>query len=417
MDVLLVGSGGREHALAWKLKQSPEVGKIYIAPGNGGTSSVGENVPMSSTDIVGLLGFAKEHKIGLTIVGPENPLELGIVDAFREAGLKIFGPTKAAATIESSKAFAKEAMAAADVPTAQFKSFNDVTAAKEYVRERGSPIVIKDSGLVRGKGVHICTSLAEADAALEDIFSAEGKQVVIEDFLEGPEVSIHALCAGTDFVLFPASQDHKRIGEGDTGNMTGGIGAIYPLPFVTKGLMEEIGNTTVRPILKLLAEQGTPFYGLLYPGLILTRSGPKVLEFNARFGDPECELYMRLLKSDLLPALGSIADGELARDPLEWETGVGCVNIILCSGGYPDEYKKGLPINGVEDAEKIEGVIVFHAGTRYRGESLITNGGRVLAVTAVGATLQQALDRAYQAADLVHFEGKYLRRDIGAKAI
>jgi phosphoribosylamine--glycine ligase len=414
MDVLVVGSGGREHALAWKLKQSPLLGKLYIAQGNGGTSDVGQSVDIAATEIEKLVAFAREKSIDLTVVGPENALERGVVDAFRSAGLKVFGPTKAAAQIESSKAFAKQLMREARVPTAQFEVFDDEVSAKTYARERGAPIVVKNSGLVFGKGVHICNSIPEAEAALAHIFSHGGRQVVIEDFLKGPEVSIHAVCAGDDFLLFPASQDHKRIGEGDTGDMTGGIGAIYPLPFVTKELMSEIGATIVRPILKQLSKNGTPFSGLLYPGLILTRSGPKVLEFNARFGDPECELYMRILKNDLLPVLAASVDGDLTAVSLEWEQ-LGCVNLILCSGGYPGEYKKGLPITGLEEAEEIPDVVIFNAGTKQQGASLLTNGGRVLAVSAVGATLKEALDKAYRAADRIHFEGKYIRRDIGAK--
>jgi len=416
VDVLLVGSGGREHALAWKLKQSSRIGKLYIAPGNGGTSQCGENVDIAATDIERLLAFAQEKEIALTVVGPENPLDLGIVDAFRAAGLKIFGPTKAAAQIESSKVFSKNLMEKTGVPTAQFKTFTDEPSAVAYVRERGVPIVVKDSALVFGKGVTICRSVQEAEDALHDIFSHQGKEVVIEDFLEGPEVSIHAVCAGTDFVLFPASQDHKRVGEGDTGKMTGGIGAIYPLPFVTQKLMDEIGETIMRPILQALSDAGTPFAGLLYPGLILTKTGPKVLEFNSRFGDPECELYMRILQDDILTILEASASGDLRG--LSVVCGqMGCVDLILCSGGYSDEYKKGLPITGIEEAEKIDGVVVFHAGTTVKNGQLVTNGGRVLAVTAVGDTLKEALETAYEAADKIQFEGKYYRRDIGAKTL
>ena len=419
VDVLLVGSGGREHALAWKLKQSSRIGKLYIAPGNGGTSQCGENVDIAATDIERLLAFAQEKEIALTVVGPENPLDLGIVDAFRAAGLKIFGPTKAAAQIESSKVFSKNLMEKTGVPTAQFKTFTDEPSAVAYVRERGVPIVVKDSALVFGKGVTICRSVQEAEDALRDIFSHQGKEVVIEDFLEGPEVSIHAVCAGTEFVLFPASQDHKRVGEGDTGKMTGGIGAIYPLPFMTQKLMDEIGETIVRPVLQALADAGTPFSGLLYPGLILTKSGPKVLEFNSRFGDPECELYMRILQDDIVTILEASASGDMRG--LSAVCGqMGCVNLILCSGGYPDAYKKGLPITGIEEAEKVPGVVVFHAGTKIREATppgLVTNGGRVLAVTAVGDTLKEALETAYEAADKIRFEGKYYRRDIGAKSL
>ncbi len=416
MNVLLIGSGGREHSLAWKLKQSPRVENLYIAPGNAGTMQCGENVDIAATDIDKLLAFALENNIDLTVVGPENPLDLGIVDAFQEKGLKIFGPSKAAAQIESSKVFSKTLMDQAGVPTAQFKTFNDLESAISYVRERGAPIVVKDSGLVFGKGVTICKSVEEAEQALRDIFAHSGKEVVVEDFLDGPEFSIHAICAGEEFVLFPASQDHKTIGEGNTGKMTGGIGVIHPLPFVTPELFERIGDMVVRPTLKAMKDNGTPFSGLLYPGLILTSQGPKVLEFNSRFGDPECEVYMRLLKGDVLPVLEASASGSMAGISLDCES-TGCVNLILCSGGYPDDYKKGLPITGIEEAEKVPGVVVFHSGTKMQDGQLVTNGGRVLAVTAERATLREALATAYEAADKIKFEGKYMRRDIGAKAL
>jgi phosphoribosylamine--glycine ligase len=377
---------------------------------------VGENVSIEATDIDKLLSFALEKKIGLTVVGPENPLSLGIVDAFRAEELLIFGPTKAAAQIEASKAFAKDLMREAGVPTAEYGTFKDRAAAVSYVRERGTPIVVKDSGLVFGKGVRICQNVAEAEAALGEIFLEPNKEAVIEDFLDGPEISIHALCAGTEFRLFPATQDHKRIGEGNTGKMTGGIGAIYPLPFVTSELMAEIGETIVRPTLATLAKRGSPFTGLLYPGLILTSRGPKVLEFNSRFGDPECELYMRLLKSDLIEVLSASAKGDLSGISLQFESTAG-VNLILCAGGYPDEYKKGDTIIGIEEANKVRGVVVFHAGTKSDRGHVVTSGGRVLAVSALAPTLKEALDRAYEAADMIQFEGKYYRRDIGAKAL
>lgn len=417
VDVLLVGSGGREHALAWKLAQSPRVGKLYIAPGNGGTRLVGENVPIQATNIGELCNFAAEKRIDLTVVGPENPLADGIVDAFQAKSLLIFGPTKAAARVESSKAFAKNLMREASVPTAEFMTFASEEDALVYVHERGTPIVIKDSGLVFGKGVRICRSLDEARTALREIFAEADREVVIEDFLDGPEVSMHALCAGTDFRLFPATQDHKRIGEGDTGKMTGGIGAVYPLPFVNDALMREIGETIVQPTLEALVKRGTPYSGLLYPGLILTSRGPKVLEFNSRFGDPECGLYMRLLKNDLLEILLASAKSGLSGVELEFET-TAAVNIVLCSGGYPDGYKKGFPITGIDEAEKLPGVIVFHAGTSIdlRGR-YVTSGGRVLGVSTVGKTLKEALDRAYEAANLIEFEGRYFRRDIGVKAL
>lgn len=415
MRVLLVGSGGREHALAWKIAQSPKLQRIYIAPGNSGTRLVGENVAIEATDSEKLADFAQLNNIDLTVVGPENPLDLGIVDVFKQRGLRIFGPIKAAAQIESSKAFSKQLMEEAGVPTAEFKVFTEVESAKKYVKEKGVPIVIKDSGLVFGKGVHICDTNEEAETALREIFAHPGKAVVIEEFLQGPEISIHAICAGEDFILFPASQDHKRIGPRDTGRMTGGIGAISPLPFVTDAMLWDIGEHIVRPVLRRLSERGTPFSGLLYPGLILSAFGPKVLEYNSRFGDPECELYMRLLKSDILPVLEASAEGNLKDISLEWRTD-GCVNLILCSGGYPEEYKTGFPITGIEEAEKVPGVIVFHAGTIHEHGIVKTAGGRVLGVSATGGTLAEALVRAYQAAEFIHFEGKYYRYDIGAKA-
>jgi phosphoribosylamine--glycine ligase len=312
-------------------------------------------------------------------------------------------------------------MERAGIPTAEFKTFTDQKSATKYVRTKELPIVIKDSGLVFGKGVHICTALSEAEAVLQEIFAKPGKEVVIEEYLHGPEVSIHAICSGTAFILFPASQDHKHIGEGNTGKMTGGIGAISPLPFVTHELMSEIGERVVRPVLETLVSGGTPYSGLLYPGLILTKSGPKVLEYNSRFGDPECGLYMRLMKSDILPMLEACADlptqtnGRLKNISIEWELSA-CVNLILCSAGYPDEYEKGFEITGIEEAEKIPDVVVFHGGTTYVDGIVKTSGGRVLGVSAVGATLKDALKRAYQAADVIQYKGKYYRRDIGAKS-
>jgi phosphoribosylamine---glycine ligase len=415
LTVLLVGSGGREHALAWKLKQSARMGRLFIAPGNAGTKEVGENVPIEATAVDELLQFALENQVDVTIVGPENPLSLGIVDMFRAKGLVIFGPTKAAAQIESSKAFAKDLMREAGVPTAEYQTFKELEAAIRYAHMRGAPLVVKDSGLVFGKGVRICQSVEEAEEALREIFSEPDKEVVIEDFLDGPEISIHALCAGEDFILFPATQDHKRVGEGDTGKMTGGIGAIHPLSFVSSQLMKDIAETIVKPTLKALAARGTPFTGLLYPGLILTSRGPKTLEFNARFGDPECELYMRLLKSDVLEVLHASATNDLSGVTLEFENKAG-VNLMLCAGGYPDAYKKGLPITGFKEAGEISDVVVFHAGTTSKEKQVVTNGGRVVAVSALGASLREALEKAYAAAEKISFEGKYYRRDIGARA-
>ncbi|MDP3965831.1 MAG: phosphoribosylamine--glycine ligase [bacterium] len=419
-DVLIVGGGGREHALAWKLKQSPRIGRMYVAPGNGGTRLVGENVAIDQMDFENLAKFAKEKNVALTIIGPDNPLGEGIVDFFKLHKLRVWGPTKASAHIEGSKAFAKRLMRDAGVPTAEFEIFSQHDDALAYVRERGVPIVIKANGLSFGKGVYVCMTLAEAEAALEEImvrrvFKEAGNEVVIEEYLDGQEISIHALADGKDFVLFPPAQDHKQIGEHDTGKNTGGMGSIAPVPFVTAAALKDIETRVVRPTLRALAEHGAPYTGILYPGLMISQKGPKVLEFNARFGDPETQVYMRLLKTDLLDILEASTDGKLAGMNIEWNGGF-AVNIVLASGGYPDAYKKGFPITGIEDAEKVEGVVVFHAGTLYDKE-LTTSGGRVLGVSAVGDTLQNALARAYEAVEHIHFEGKYFRRDIGAKAL
>jgi len=421
MDVLVVGSGGREHALAWKLKQSPRIQNIYIAPGNGGTGNVGENVPIAVTDFEQLTNFVKEKNIALTIVGPDDPLALGIVDFFKERGLRIWGPSKAAAEIEASKAFSKQLMAEAGIPTAEFGVFSDHESALSYMKVHSAPIVVKASGLALGKGVYVCRTLTEAEQALKEImldrvFNAAGDQVVIEEYLDGQEVSIHAMSDGTNYVLFPPSQDHKPVGDGDTGKNTGGMGTIAPLPWVTPEMMSDIGTSIVKPALAATKSRGSEFRGLLYPGLKMSSKGPKVLEFNCRFGDPETQVYMRLLTSDLLDLLEASADGTIIYDSAKW-SGKFAANIVLASGGYPDAYKKGLPITGIEEAEKVDGVVVFHAGTTYQGSTLMTNGGRVLGVSAVDDTLKDALDKAYKAAELIQFEGKHYRRDIGAKSL
>lgn len=424
LDVLVVGGGSREHAICWKLKQSPRVGKIYAAPGNGGTSNVAQTVPIGVMEFEKLAEFTQEKNVALMIAGPDDPIGAGIVDFFEARGLRIFGPTKAAAQIESSKAFAKQLMAEVGVPTAAFKVFKDYEQALQYVHQQGTPIVIKASGLALGKGVYVCKTIEEAEQGLKEImldraFGEAGNEVVIEEYLDGQEISIHALCDGKDFVLFPPSQDHKQVGEGDTGPNTGGMGVIAPVPWVTQNMMQEIGETSVRPTLDALAKRSSPYKGILYPGLKMTSKGPKVLEFNARFGQPECEVYMRLLKTDLLDLCETAIDGPPAGGlislKIEWNPGF-AANIILASGGYPGDYKKGLPITGIEEAEKIPGVVVFHAGTIQQGDAVLTNGGRVLAVSAIGDSLKEALDQSYAAADKIHFEGKYLRRDIGAKA-
>jgi len=419
-DVLVVGTYPREHALAWKLAQSPKVRTVYIAPGNGGTDNVAINLPIDVMDFEKLADFAQEKKIALTVVGPENPLAGGIVDAFQKRGLRIWGPTKAAAQIEASKAFSKALMHEAGIPTAEFEIFTDYGQARRYVHEKGAPIVVKVDGLVFGKGAYVCMTLEEAEAALKEIMvdkvhNAAGK-VVIEEYLDGQEISIHAICDGKTSVLFPTSQDHKTVGENDVGKMTGGMGVVAPIAWVSQDALTDIDVRIVQPTLQALASRGSPLVGMLYPGLKMTSKGPKVLEFNARFGCPEAEVYMRLMKSDAFELFSACVDGTLADCKVEWNSGY-AVSIILASHGYPDEYKKGLPITGIEEAEKVEGVIVFHAGTKREGNSLVTDGGRVLSVSAVGDTLKQALDRAYEGISKIHFEGMHFRRDIGAKAL
>src|SRR3990167_2247838 len=367
MDVLVVGSGGREHALAWKLKQSPRLGKLYIAPGNGGTRSVGENVPIGVMEFEKLAVFAEEKKIGLTICSVDDPLAGGIVDLFKSRGLRIWGPSKAAAQIEGSKAFSKQLMREAGIPTADFAVFTNHDEALRYVHEHGVPIVIKASGLALGKGVAVCRTLAEAEVALKEImldrvFKDSGTEVVVEQYLEGPEVSIHALSDGKTYKMFPVSQDHKTIGEGDTGKNTGGMGTIAPVPWLHQNALQDIEQRVVQSTLEALRNRGATFAGVLFPGLKMAPEGPMVLEYNARFGDPECQVYMRLLKTDILDVLEACVDGRLSDQPIEWNSGF-AVNIVIASGGYPDAYKKGSPIAGIKEAEKIADVVVFHAGT------------------------------------------------------
>lgn len=421
LDVLLVGSGGREHALAWKIAQSPRLGKFYVAPGNGGTRQFGENVPIPATAIETLAQFAQQHSIDLTVVGPDDPLALGIVDVFTARGLRIFGPSKMAAQVEASKAFAKNVMQEAGVPTAEFAVFTDYKIALKYVREKGAPIVIKASGLALGKGVYVCAAITEAEEVLKKILvdrvhGEAGNQVVIEEFLDGPEISAHALSDGKNFKMLPYSQDHKRIGEGEIGANTGGMGTIAPVPWLGTEMTKLLEDSVVRPTLESLSYRGTPFAGVLYPGIKVTSKGPKVLEFNARWGDPEAQVYMRLLKNDVLEVFEACTDGTLFAQRLEWNPGF-AANIVLASQGYPEAYEKGFVIHGIEEAEKIPGVVIFQAGTSYADGIVKTSGGRVLGVSAVGETLKEALKKAYQAADIIQFEGKYYRRDIGAKSL
>jgi phosphoribosylamine--glycine ligase len=420
--ILIIGGGGREHAVGWKVKQSSRCGELYFAPGNAGTAELGSNVALEATDILGLIEFAKANAIDVTLALPDDPLSLGIVDAFRAVNLRIFGPTQEASQLESSKAFAKHFMETHNLPTARFKTWTSYPGAEEYVNEtQNFPLVIKASGLALGKGVVICQDVAEAHQVLNDMLIAKtfgdaGSVVVIEEFMTGPEISVHAFSDGLTYKLFPISQDHKKIGDDDTGPNTGGMGTITPLPFVDQDLIDTIEATIVAPTFEAMKASSTPFEGVLYPGLMLTPAGPKILEYNARFGDPETQMYMRLLETDLLDIVEACIDKKLHEIDIKWSTMAAC-NIVLASGGYPGKYEKGKAISGIRDAQADPSIIVFHAGTKLQDGTLVTNGGRVLGISAVGATFQDALKKAYDAVAKISFEGMQYRTDIGKKAL
>jgi phosphoribosylamine--glycine ligase len=416
-NVLVVGSGGREHAIAHQLVQSPRIGRLVVVPGNGGTGQIAENVLMDVSANGKLVELAKDNKIDLTVVGSEELLARGIVDDFHRAGLRIFGPTQAAARLETSKAFAKKFMFERGIPTAPFRVFDEHEEALAHIREHGVPIVIKASGLALGKGAYPCKTLEEAEGALklimlDRIYGAAGDEVVIEDFLRGQELSVHVFCDDTTYSFLPISRDYKRALNGNKGPNTGGMGSIAPV-LVDEKLKQKIEERIVRPILQALAARGSSFVGMLYPGIMVVKDEPYVLEFNVRPGDPETQSVMCLLKTDLFDVLEACVDGKLADIKIEWHPGF-AVCVVLASGGYPGEYKKYLPIRGIAEAEKVPGVVVFHAGTRFSELGVLeTFGGRVLNVTAVGDTLEDALARAYEAAGRIWFEGKQFRTDIG----
>ena len=416
--VLVTGSGGREHALAWKLSQSPQIEKIYAAPGNSGTAQVGENVAIVAEDVEKLVEFAKANRIDFTIVGPDDALAAGVVDAFQKAGLKIFGPPAAAARLESSKAFAKEFMRRHGIPTADYREFTDCAEALEFCRSAKYPLVVKADGLALGKGVIIAQNLAEAEGAvrmcLEDgAFGAAGKRIVVEEFLEGVECSIHALVDGSSYLLLPDCRDHKKAFDGNLGPNTGGMGTISPSGSVDEALRERICREVLDPFLAGIQKDGIAFRGMLFPGLMLTAEGPKVLEFNCRWGDPETQVLVRRLSSDLLPLLEATADETLAKESPEWDARV-AVCVILASGGYPGSYEKGQVISGLDAAGELEGVKIFHAGAKVVDGQIVTNGGRVLGVTALGSNLDEARRQGYLAADRIFFDGIQRRNDIGA---
>lgn len=421
MNVLVLGSGGREHALVWKIAQSPQVDKIYCAPGNPGIGKIAECVPIPANDIDALIEFARKDGIGLTVVGPEDPLARGIVDRFRSDELKIFGPTAAAARLESSKVFAKDFMARHAIPTAEYREFEDSAAAIAYIEGKNSPIVVKADGLAAGKGVIVAEDAGQAVRAVREImvdktYGEAGARVVIEERLVGEEASILAFSDGKTVIPMTPSQDHKPAYDGDEGPNTGGMGAYSPAPVVTPELLEEVERTILRPCIRGMAEEGAPFEGVLYAGLMITDRGPKVIEFNCRFGDPETQVVLPLLNADLVAVLDACCTGTLPDVKLDWHTGA-CVSVVLASGGYPRDYEKGKVISGIDDAESIPGVTVFHAGTAARGSDIITNGGRVLNVTATADSIAASIDKSYRAVTKITFEKMHYRHDIGQKAL
>lgn len=420
-NILIVGSGGRECAFAWKFSQSPRLGRLYVSPGNGGTQKFAKNLSIKAMDIDGLIKFAKNNDIDFTVVGSEELLKAGVVDSFQEQGLQIFGPTKAAAQIETSKAFASRFMKELKIPQPSFRVFQKYDRALEYIQKHGAPIIVEASGLALGKGVYPCKTLKEAEEALkkimiERIHGDAGNEVIIEEFIYGQEISIHAFCDGKTSVLMPTSQDHKPIFDGDKGLNTGGMGAFGPVPWVTDKLIEKIRKKIVEPTLKGLAQKGYPFTGCLYPGLMITKEGPMVLEENVRFGDPEAQVCMRLLKTDFIDIIEACIEGRLDEIEIKWEPRF-AICVVIASGGYPEKYEKGFPIQGIREAEHVPGVIVFQAGTMKDNGQLKTSGGRVLNVTAVGETLRVAHDRAYEAVLRIRFKNAHYRTDIGAKVL
>lgn len=421
MKILVIGSGGREHALAWKLRQSPQVERIFCAPGNSGTSEIAENVAIPATDLKGLLRFAKENRIGLTVVGPDDPLAAGIVDLFTAEKLRAFGPTKSAARIEASKIFAKELMRAQKVPTAEANTFSDSKEAVRYCERVKFPIVIKADGLALGKGVTIAADPTTARSAIDEMmnklrFGDAGRRIVIEEFLSGTECSLHALVDGRNYLLLESARDHKRALDGDQGANTGGMGAFSPANNWNSKLKAQFEKQIIRPLLRGLLQNGVKFRGLLYPGLMITSEGPRVLEFNCRFGDPETQALLPRMKSDLLPLLEATIDGTIDRCAIEWDMRA-AVTVVLASAGYPAKYETGKPISGLEDAAKLEDIHIFHAGTRRVNGQIETAGGRVLAITALGSTLEHARERAYDAVSRIHFENCHYRRDIALGAV
>ena len=416
MNILLIGSGGREHALAWKIAASTELTKLWCAPGNAGIARDAECIALDVADHEAVIAFCKANKVDLVVVGPEAPLAAGIVDDLAAHGIKAFGPTRAASQLESSKGFTKDLCRAHNIPTAAYERFKDADSAKAYVRAKGAPIVVKADGLAAGKGVVVAATLAEAEAAIDALFASAGAEAVVEEFLTGEEASFFVLCDGEHALPLATAQDHKRAFDGDKGPNTGGMGAYSPAPVMTDAMVARTMDEIIRPTLRAMKERGMPYKGVLFAGLMVTSEGPKLIEYNVRFGDPETQVLMMRLMSDLVPALVAAVDGELAHFDLRWYPQP-ALTVVMAAQGYPGNYIKGSLISGLDDASRVEGVEIFHAGTRADGTRVLANGGRVLNVTATGKTVGEAQRRAYQAIDQIKWPEGFCRRDIGWQAI
>jgi phosphoribosylamine--glycine ligase len=420
MHILLLGSGGREHALAWKIAGSPLLTKLWCAPGNAGVAREAECVALDVADHAAVIAFCKANAVELVVVGPETPLAAGIVDALEAAGIKAFGPSKAAAQLESSKGFTKALCSEFGIPTGAYRRCTSATEARDYVRAQGAPIVVKADGLAAGKGVVVAKTLEEAEDAIAMMFGGAfggaGAEVVIEEFLEGREVSFFALCDGETAIPLASAQDHKRVFDHDQGPNTGGMGAYSPTPFVTADIHDQIMNRIILPTVAGMKARGTPFRGVLYAGVMLTKDGPKLFEFNVRFGDPECQVLMLRMMSDIVPAFLAACDGELKHFDLRWFSD-SAITVVMAAKGYPGDYRKGSRIEGLDEASKVEGVEIFHAGTAVKDGGIVANGGRVLNVCALGKTIGEAQARAYQAIDRIQWTDGFCRRDIAWQAV
>lgn len=420
MNILVVGSGGREHALCWKIAQSPMIDTLYCAPGNGGIADVATCVALNPADIAGVISFCNEMAIDFVVVGPEDPLVSGLVDALTEKGILAFGPSAGAAQLEGSKGFTKDVCAKYNIPTAAYGRFGNPKDAKQYVTEQGAPIVVKADGLAAGKGVILAQSVAEAHAAIDDMFDGAfgkaGAEVVVEEFLTGEEASFFVLCDGRNTLPLATAQDHKAVGEGDTGPNTGGMGAYSPAPVMTDEICQRVMDEIIDPTVKAMADMGHPFRGVFFAGLMITSDGPKLIEYNVRFGDPECQVLMSRMTSDFVPLLLASAKGELDNASVQWSDNV-ALTVVMASKGYPGAYNKGEELSGLKASERKTGATIFHAGTKLEEGMLVTNGGRVLNITAQGETVTDAQKIAYDAVDIINWPGGFCRRDIGWRAV